>query len=69
MKWGVKMAKRKQFEDIIWFCDSCGDRLDLQPYFSDWRGSWRCKNCGFRNEINLESIDWGDDEEDEEDEV
>lgn len=61
------MSRGKQFPDIIWYCDNCGERLDLQPYFSDRRGTWRCKSCGYKNEISAENIDWDDDDEDDED--
>ena len=46
----------KRFPGIEWYCDRCGDRLDLQPDFDDHLRVWKCKKCGYKNPINISVI-------------
>jgi DNA-directed RNA polymerase subunit M/transcription elongation factor TFIIS len=39
-----------------WYCDNCGAYLNSQPYFSEKRNSWTCKECGYKNRITADNI-------------
>jgi hypothetical protein len=46
----------KRFPGVEWFCDRCGDRLDLQPGFDDHQRIWKCIKCGYKNPIEITEI-------------
>ena len=45
-----------EFPDIHWYCDSCGDYLNLQKGFHEDCKVWKCTKCGFDNFIDLNHI-------------
>ena len=51
----------KRFPGIEWFCDRCGDRLDLQQGFDDHLRIWKCTKCGYKNPIDISVIYDSDD--------
>ena len=46
----------KRFPGIEWFCDRCGEYLNIQPCFDDHLPEWKCKKCGYVNRISLDEI-------------
>ena len=46
----------RRFPGIEWYCDRCGEYLNIQPGFDDHLHEWRCKKCGFVNRISLDDI-------------
>ncbi len=43
-------------KDVMWFCDGCGDSLNMQEGYTDTQGKWKCTICGFENIISDEEI-------------
>lgn len=60
-----KNGNKLTLDDLEWYCDGCGVRLDYQPGFRDLAGQinyceWTCTECGFKNAIaewNVEDDD------------
>lgn len=46
----------QRFPGIRWSCDNCGAHLNVQPGFNDWKNTWKCKECGYRNRIAKDQI-------------
>lgn len=46
----------KRFPGINWYCDGCNSFLNIQKGFDDHKKTWKCTECGFKNEISLENI-------------
>ena len=46
----------RRFPGIEWYCDRCGEYLNIQPGFDDHLHEWRCRKCGFVNRISLDDI-------------
>ena len=46
----------ERMPDIKWYCDQCGDRLDLQEGFDDHLSEWKCLCCGTMNRIDPEEV-------------
>ncbi|MCR5654403.1 MAG: serine/threonine protein kinase [Lachnospiraceae bacterium] len=42
--------------NIAWICDGCGEMLNIQPGFSEDCGIWKCKKCGYANEIDVSEL-------------
>lgn len=38
---------------IYWFCDKCETFLNLQDGFNTESGLWKCRRCGFENDVTL----------------
>lgn len=50
-----------RFPDIAWFCDRCGAYLNIQPDFDDHKYIWKCSECGFKNSISSDNIEYEED--------
>ena len=35
-----------------WFCDGCGVKMNNQPRFTTARNKWKCKACGYVNDVS-----------------
>ena len=46
----------EKYPDVSWYCDKCGDYLNLQEGFTDTLGSWKCHRCGYENMIDEEHM-------------
>lgn len=46
----------KRFPGIEWYCDGCGDHLNVQIGFDDHLNVWQCRKCGYLNDINSDQI-------------
>lgn len=46
----------ERFPDIDWYCDRCGDHLNVQSGFDDHRYLWPCAACGFKSSISSANI-------------
>lgn len=46
----------EKYPDIDWYCDKCNSFLNDQKGFSDHRKTWKCLECGFKNEISAKNI-------------
>lgn len=63
-----------RFKNIDWFCDKCGALLNKQAGFTDIYDAWRCRKCGYYNDITDDNIVghsnsyYDEDEDDDEDE-
>lgn len=45
-----------RFPGIEWYCDRCGEYLNIQPGFDDHLPEWKCRKCGCINRISLDEI-------------
>ena len=54
---GYKMSKLEKRFSVLWFCDKCEAYLNNQPGFDTKQGTWKCKNCGYINNVSKENID------------
>ena len=45
-----------RFPGINWYCDKCNAFLNIQKGFDDHKKIWKCKECGFKNEISEKNI-------------
>lgn len=48
---------------IDWYCDDCGTYLNNQSGFNTISGTWKCKDCGFENDVSDNNILSGAEEE------
>ena len=39
-----------------WFCDGCGVRMNAQAKFTTARNKWKCKACGYVNDVSENNI-------------
>lgn len=46
----------RRFPGVEWYCDRCGEYLNIQSGFDDHLHEWRCRNCGYVNYISLDDI-------------
>ncbi len=46
----------KQFPGVEWYCDRCGDYLNVQDGFDDHQPAWICRKCGYENLLNCSEI-------------
>ena len=54
--------------DCDWYCDNCGAFMNSQSGFSVHSGTWKCKACGYKNDVTAANIYYDDyDYEDEDD--
>lgn len=44
------------FPGVVWFCDGCGEMLNVQNGFKDDCSFWACEVCDHINEITAEHI-------------
>ena len=44
------------FPDVVWFCNGCGEMLNVQKGFCDDCGFWICEECEHVNVISEEEI-------------
>ena len=45
-----------KIKNILWICDNCGDYMNNQEDFTDWDGVWKCKKCGYLNDVTENNI-------------
>lgn len=45
-----------RFPGIIWYCDKCHAYLNRQKGFDDHKKTWKCTECGYKNEISEDNI-------------
>ena len=45
-------TKEARFPGIEWYCDNCGDHLNLQEGFDDRLPVWQCRRCGVLNPLD-----------------
>lgn len=43
-------------KNVLWICDNCGDYMNNQEGFTDWDGIWKCKKCGYLNDVTENNI-------------
>lgn len=48
--------KENRFPDIAWYCDHCGDYLNLQDGFDDRLKAWQCRKCGCINSLSWDEV-------------
>lgn len=41
---------------IFWFCDGCGEFLNVQPGFTTKSGKWICTRCRWMNDVTEENM-------------
>ena len=46
----------ERFADPDWWCDRCGAHLNSQNNFDDYKYTWKCTECGFKNSISKDNI-------------
>ena len=46
----------QRFPGIEWYCDHCRAHLNEQEGFDDHVHSWKCRVCGYLNQIEFEEI-------------
>ena len=47
----------EDFENsILWFCDNCEAFLNAQEGFTDRAKTWKCKMCGFNNDVSEDNV-------------
>lgn len=40
----------------FWFCDGCGEFLNVQPGFTVENGEWVCVRCHWTNDVTEENV-------------
>lgn len=40
----------------FWFCDGCGEFLNVQPGFTTESGKWTCTRCQWANDVTEENM-------------
>lgn len=50
------MASDFDNDYVFWFCDNCDTYLNIQEGFSTESGMWKCKKCGFENDVSEKAI-------------
>lgn len=53
---GYELTKDWLSKTVIWFCDKCGAYLNIQSGFSTYTGSWKCRVCGYDNDVTEDNI-------------
>ncbi len=43
-------------KDCNWTCDNCGTYMNSQPGFTTITDEWKCKKCGFINDVSVNNI-------------
>lgn len=46
----------RRFPGVEWYCDRCGEYLNIQPGFDDHLHEWRCRKCGYVNRLSMDEI-------------
>lgn len=41
---------------VFWFCDGCGEFLNVQPGFTTANGEWACVRCQWTNDVTAENV-------------
>lgn len=41
---------------IDWYCDGCGAHLNEQDGFNTHSRTWRCRECGFENDVTENNL-------------
>lgn len=41
---------------VFWFCDGCGEFLNVQPNFTTAHKKWVCLRCQWTNDVTEENI-------------
>ncbi len=41
---------------VLWFCDECETYLNIQSGFNTNTGEWKCKKCGYLNDVTDENV-------------
>ena len=41
---------------VFWFCDGCGEFLNVQPGFTTENGKWVCVRCQWTNDVTEENM-------------
>lgn len=54
IKYGIECFLKNK--NILWICDNCGDYMNNQGGFTDWDGVWKCKKCGYLNDVTENNI-------------
>ncbi|MGN0362657.1 MAG: hypothetical protein ACI4ET_07440 [Bilifractor sp.] len=45
-----------RFPGVEWYCDGCGAHLNEQEGFDDHLSEWKCRICGYPNQLSMELI-------------
>lgn len=53
---GYNISPQRLEEEVFWFCDSCDAFLNVQPGFSEEAGRWKCKHCGYENDVSEDNV-------------
>ena len=53
---GWKWLDKDKEEGILWFCDDCETLMNIQPGFNTDTRKWRCRECGFVNDVTEENL-------------
>ena len=51
-----EMSQEWLERSVLWFCDKCDAYMNIQSGFSTYSGSWKCKNCGYDNDVTEDNI-------------
>lgn len=53
---GYEMTEEWLKRSVLWYCDKCGAYMNIQRGFNTNSGSWKCKNCGYDNDVSEDNI-------------
>ena len=48
--------EESRFPDVTWYCDHCGEELNIQEGFDDHLPYWQCRRCGYLNFLDADEI-------------
>ena len=51
-----EMSEEWLSKSVLWFCDKCEAYMNIQKGFNTNTGSWRCRNCGYDNDVTEDNI-------------
>ena len=56
-----KLKMKLKPNSIYWYCDSCETLMNDQRGFKTITGIWKCKECGYLNDVTENNVQWNDD--------
>ena len=56
LRCGYQITPKQLKTEVFWFCDSCDAFLNVQTGFNTHDGHWKCKQCGYDNDVSPDNI-------------
>lgn len=53
---GYTLGKDEKDNTVFWFCDECDAYLNIQQNFNTDKGTWKCTECDFVNDVSEDNI-------------